>query len=96
MDCGCDGPEFEDEDVNEDEEESVREREILNRLDREGKEANDANLGKGKGNCRSGGRAAPQTDRMANDMEKGKGKSQAKEKAKGKEKGNGNGEGQMQ
>ena len=72
MDCDCDGPETEAEDVKEVDEESARQYEILNRLGREWREANDPKLGKVKGNGRSGGRAAPKKDRKANNKEKGK------------------------
>ena len=41
-------------------------------LGRKRKEANDANLGKVKGNGRSGGSAAPKKNRKAKDKEKGK------------------------
>ena len=71
MDCDlCEDPETEAEDVKEDDDESARQYEILNRLGREWKKANDAKLGEVKGNGRSGGRAAPKKDREANDKEK--------------------------
>ena len=80
MDCECEEPESEAEDVKEDERNTAPYGTALYlqnevrayHLRRERKEANDAKLGKVKANGRSGGSAAPKQDRKAKDKKKGK------------------------
>ena len=78
MDCPCDWPETEAEDVNEDVNAIARDLQTLHdtaqrwrNLAQEWKEAKDPKLGKVKGNGRSGGSAAPKQDRKAKGKKKG-------------------------
>ena len=79
MDCPCDWPETQAEDVNEDVNAIARDLQTLHDtaqrwrdLAQEWKEAKDPKLGKVKGNGRSGGSAAPKQDRKAKGKKKGK------------------------
>ena len=79
MDCPCDWPETEAEDVNEDVNAIARDLQTLHDtaqrwrdLAQEWKEAKDPKLCKVKGNGRSGGSAAPKQDRKAKGKKKGK------------------------
>ena len=72
IDCPCDWPETEAEDVNEDVNAIARDLQTLHDtaqrwrdLAQQWKEAKDPKLGKVKGNGRSGGSAAPKKDRKA-------------------------------
>ena len=76
MDCPCDWPESEAEDVNEDVNAIARDLQTLHDtaqkwrdLAQEWKEGKDPKLGKVKGNGRSGGSAAPKQDRKAKGKE---------------------------